>query len=420
MPFQIDDVWRRITDGVEPRRAAVAHASDDGSEAALLFDDGTIQSVTWAEFERAGTWEPDQSPRPAIVSEELRQRFLRAIQSEPECPRGTDAQIEAAVDGDWGVAVITAPGEPNTNSGCEFKARRIARALRRLFALQGVPFRGLPTPPAWMSSPDGGSLDFARVNAQRSFAAASFSNLSQPPFPLRAGAVESAHATAHASGEAGDSVSSTLSETTEAVSAESASTGAEAGNMADGSARKVGPDLLSASVLRARLAVRLSENTTDVLFATRNLSAALKVQIELANDHRPNDELRLAQHNQGLDALRGIAELVDELADALDRAIQSGRVKSPEPKQLGKALDTVRRLARATMDAAQVLAPQIGQWTTMCSVFVALFKFLTAFGVDPTYATFVVAAIMGLEPAVKGVKSAMTDILSKLSKGDER
>jgi hypothetical protein len=91
---------------------------------------------------------------------------------------------------------------------------------------------------------------------------------------------------------------------------------------------------------------KLLERPNDIREAARNLSEAFKIQTNELRGLKPNEPGQLAQYENLVSFFELMAAGLADLADALDRALNSATTSSPspEPVLLGKAAETARWL----------------------------------------------------------------------------
>jgi hypothetical protein len=94
---------------------------------------------------------------------------------------------------------------------------------------------------------------------------------------------------------------------------------------------------------------RLSREPAAIGDLARNLSQEFASQAEDLKRSRPNDERRLAQHDDLIDFFERMADGLAQLADALDQAVKQGTGASLDSVSLGKAAEIARGLHQSVM-----------------------------------------------------------------------
>lgn len=146
---------------------------------------------------------------------------------------------------------------------------------------------------------------------------------------------------------------------------------------------------------------KLSEEPVAIAAATRLLSTVIKDQIDYLNASKPNEGEGLDRHNKFVEFLSKIAGGLNELANAIDRAIAKGADGKPEPILLGKAADIARRVGAELMEGVERHRALIVDCAIKTSLVGAGALFLTACGLGG-WAGPIIAAIMGLHLAKSG------------------
>jgi hypothetical protein len=172
--------------------------------------------------------------------------------------------------------------------------------------------------------------------------------------------------------------------------------GAEAAVTADTTA--VTADTASATVVSAVGTARvsrnaLSERPVEIRDAARALSQEFKDQVEELKALRLNDPDRLDQRDDLLAFFEKMAAGLNNLADALDRAVNEAADGKPEPALLGKAAEVVQQLQQGVMEWLAKNRTTLIEVPVRIGLFGLGLAFVHALGVDGHLVTTLIAGL---------------------------
>jgi hypothetical protein len=158
-----------------------------------------------------------------------------------------------------------------------------------------------------------------------------------------------------------------------------------------------GGHVANATVIPAGVGVgtgsALSERPVEIRDAARALSREFTAQVEELKALRTNEPDRLDQRDVLLAFFEKMAAGLNNLADALDRAVNAAVDGKPEPALLGKAAEVVQHLQQGVMEWLEENRTTLIEVPVRIGVFGLGLAFVHALGVDGHLVTTLIAGL---------------------------